>query len=62
MFKSTKMINYRIDELENKIIALEKTIEILKEHIIDVEKKFTASTYNLEKKFDELERKHSENT
>lgn len=62
MFKSTKMINYRIDELENKIIALEETIEILKEHIIDVEKKFTASTYNLEKKFDELERKHSENT
>ena len=60
MFKSTKMINYRIDTLENKIIALEETIDTLNEYIHDIQKKAMSSIYSLDKKIDELERKHEE--
>ena len=54
------MTTYRIDELENKIIALEKAIDTLNEYIHDVQKKAMSSAYGLDKKIDELEHKHEE--
>lgn len=60
MFNFKKVTNYRINELENKIIALEKAIDTLNEYIHDVQKKAMSSAYSLDKKIDELERKHEE--
>lgn len=54
MFNFKKVTNYRIDEMENKIIAIEKTIEAIKAYIITADENQTRFTHEFDKKLDDI--------